>query len=172
MCFEPERGFEQRIVLQIDLPDRKIIRRAPIGVHFVEEIGRQWIRHGQLQHSGMFRPRVNFAQRLALFITRKSVDRLMWSNHDPIFNKPCQPRRMHSSRIVVLQVGRQPITNDIVARQGRLEQRSPAHPEISWARAQARLYPANVQTRKLSRSSSSHRALLVGTLSSAASRVT
>ena len=37
--FEPERRFEQRIVLQIDLPDRKVIRRAPIGVHFLEEIG-------------------------------------------------------------------------------------------------------------------------------------
>ena len=37
--FEPERGFEQRIVLQINLPDRKVIRRAPIGVHFLEEIG-------------------------------------------------------------------------------------------------------------------------------------
>ena len=37
--FELERGFEQRIVLQIDLPDRKIIRGAPIGVHLLEQIG-------------------------------------------------------------------------------------------------------------------------------------
>ena len=37
--FELERGFEQRIVLQIDLPDREVIRRAPIGVHFPQEIG-------------------------------------------------------------------------------------------------------------------------------------
>jgi hypothetical protein len=37
--FEPQRGFEQRIILQIDLPDREVIRRAPIGVHFPEEIG-------------------------------------------------------------------------------------------------------------------------------------
>ena len=36
--FEPERGFEQRIVLQINLPDGEVIRRAPIGVHFLEEI--------------------------------------------------------------------------------------------------------------------------------------
>jgi hypothetical protein len=36
--FEPQRRFEQRIVLQIDLPDRGVIRRAPIGVHFPEEI--------------------------------------------------------------------------------------------------------------------------------------
>jgi hypothetical protein len=34
--FEPQRGFEQGIVLQIDLPDREVIRRAPIGVHFPE----------------------------------------------------------------------------------------------------------------------------------------
>ena len=34
-----QRCFEQRIVLQIDLPNRKIVRRAPIGVHLVEQIG-------------------------------------------------------------------------------------------------------------------------------------
>ena len=34
---ELERGFEQRIVLQIDLPDREIIGRPPIGVHLLEE---------------------------------------------------------------------------------------------------------------------------------------
>jgi hypothetical protein len=31
---ELERGVEQRIVLQIDLPDRKIIGGAPIGMRF------------------------------------------------------------------------------------------------------------------------------------------
>ena len=36
---ELERGFEQGIVLQIDLPDREVIRGAPIGVHFPEKIG-------------------------------------------------------------------------------------------------------------------------------------
>ena len=35
-----QRSFEQRVVLQIDLPHGKIIRRAPIGVHLVEQIGR------------------------------------------------------------------------------------------------------------------------------------
>ena len=34
-----QRRFEQRVVLQIDLPNRKIVRRAPIGVH-LSEIGR------------------------------------------------------------------------------------------------------------------------------------
>ena len=48
--FELEGRFEQRIVLQIDLADRKIIRRAPIGVHFPEEIGRQGIRHHGLRN--------------------------------------------------------------------------------------------------------------------------
>jgi hypothetical protein len=37
--FEPERGFEQRIVLQIDLSDRKVIRRAPISMHLAEQFG-------------------------------------------------------------------------------------------------------------------------------------
>ena len=36
---ELERQFEQGIVLQIDLPDREVIRRPPIGVHFPEKIG-------------------------------------------------------------------------------------------------------------------------------------
>ena len=43
--FDLERGFEQGIVLQIDLPDRKIVRRAPICVHFLQQIGRQRGRH-------------------------------------------------------------------------------------------------------------------------------
>ena len=43
--FELERGFEQRIVLQIDLPDREVIRGAPIGVHLFQQIGRQRGRH-------------------------------------------------------------------------------------------------------------------------------
>ena len=33
--FEPERGFEQRIVLQIDLPDRQVVGGAPVGVHLL-----------------------------------------------------------------------------------------------------------------------------------------
>ena len=37
---ERQRHFEQRIVLQIDLPDRQVICRAPIGVHSSEQIGR------------------------------------------------------------------------------------------------------------------------------------
>ena len=36
--FELERLFEQRIVLQINLPDREIIGRAPVGVHFLQQI--------------------------------------------------------------------------------------------------------------------------------------
>ena len=39
--FELERGFEQRIVLQIDLSDREVICGAPVGVHFFQQIGRQ-----------------------------------------------------------------------------------------------------------------------------------
>src|SRR3984885_9221365 len=47
--FELERNFQQRIVLQIDLPDRKVIRRTPIGVHFPQQIWRQGIKHHGLQ---------------------------------------------------------------------------------------------------------------------------
>src|SRR5664279_1234411 len=43
--FELERGFEQRIVLKINLPDREVIGGAPIRVHFFQQIGRQRIRH-------------------------------------------------------------------------------------------------------------------------------
>ena len=35
--FERQRHFEQRIVLQIDLPDRQIVRGAPIPVHRSEQ---------------------------------------------------------------------------------------------------------------------------------------
>ena len=37
--FELERGFEQGIVLQINLPDREVICGAPIRVHFFQQIG-------------------------------------------------------------------------------------------------------------------------------------
>ena len=42
---ELERRVEQRIVLQVDLSDRKVVGRAPVGVHLAEEIGRQGIGH-------------------------------------------------------------------------------------------------------------------------------
>ena len=37
--FELERGFEQGIVLKINLPDREVIGGAPIRVHFFQQIG-------------------------------------------------------------------------------------------------------------------------------------
>ena len=43
--FELERGFEQWIVLQIDLPDREVICGAPIRVHSFQQIRRQRSRH-------------------------------------------------------------------------------------------------------------------------------
>ena len=36
---ERERGFEQWIVLQIDLPDREVICGTPIGVHLLQQVG-------------------------------------------------------------------------------------------------------------------------------------
>ena len=51
--FDLERGFEQRIVLQIDLPDREVICGAPIRIHFLQKIGRQRGRH-QLLLTGSF----------------------------------------------------------------------------------------------------------------------
>src|SRR5260370_6493232 len=38
--FELEWGFEQRIVLQIDLPNGEIVCGAPIGIHLLQQIGR------------------------------------------------------------------------------------------------------------------------------------
>jgi hypothetical protein len=38
---ERESGFEQRIVLEIDLPDREVIRGAPICIHLLQQVGRQ-----------------------------------------------------------------------------------------------------------------------------------
>ena len=34
-----ERHFEERIVEQIDLPDRKVIRGPPVGIHLVQFVG-------------------------------------------------------------------------------------------------------------------------------------
>jgi hypothetical protein len=36
--FELERGFEEGIVLQIDLPNREVICGAPIRVHFFQQV--------------------------------------------------------------------------------------------------------------------------------------
>ena len=38
---ELERSFEQRIILQIDLPDREVICSTPVSVHLFQKIGRQ-----------------------------------------------------------------------------------------------------------------------------------
>jgi predicted nucleotidyltransferase len=35
-----QRFLQQRIVTQIDLPDREVIRGAPVGVHVPEELAR------------------------------------------------------------------------------------------------------------------------------------
>ncbi len=42
---ERERGFEQGIVLQVDLADRQVVRSSPIRMHLLKEGGRQGIRH-------------------------------------------------------------------------------------------------------------------------------
>ncbi len=39
--FQRQRTIEQGVVLKVDLPDRKIIGRAPVGVHAVEFFMRQ-----------------------------------------------------------------------------------------------------------------------------------
>jgi len=38
---EREGGFEQWIVLQIDLSDREVIRGPPIRIHLFQHVGRQ-----------------------------------------------------------------------------------------------------------------------------------
>ena len=45
MCFSRERLAEQRIVEQIDLADREVIGRPPVGVHLPQQVGRQGIIH-------------------------------------------------------------------------------------------------------------------------------
>jgi len=42
---QPERGLEQRIVLQVDLAHRQIVRRTPIGMHVLKQVGRQGVLH-------------------------------------------------------------------------------------------------------------------------------
>ena len=37
--FKLERDFQKRVVPQIDLTDGKVVRRAPISVHFTKKIG-------------------------------------------------------------------------------------------------------------------------------------
>jgi hypothetical protein len=51
--FRLERGLQQGIILEINLPDREIIRRAPIRVHFLQQIGRQGSWHRGLLSSGL-----------------------------------------------------------------------------------------------------------------------
>ena len=36
-----ERVLEKRIVAEVDLPDREVIRSAPVGIHLSEKIGSQ-----------------------------------------------------------------------------------------------------------------------------------
>jgi hypothetical protein len=43
---ELERTLEQGIVEQVNLPDRKVVRRAPPGIHQLELRGRQRLRGG------------------------------------------------------------------------------------------------------------------------------
>jgi hypothetical protein len=38
--FDPKRFSEERIVKQIDLADREIIRRSPVSIHFLEQLCR------------------------------------------------------------------------------------------------------------------------------------
>jgi hypothetical protein len=46
-----QRHVEQRIVLQVDLADRQVVRGAPVGVHLLQQIGRERIGHrGFLRH--------------------------------------------------------------------------------------------------------------------------
>jgi hypothetical protein len=76
-----QRCFEQRVILQIDLPDREVIRGAPVSVHLVEQIGRYWIGHGRLPTfcgvpTGQFRSAFGSSYSGSL-----SADRLMWSSH-------------------------------------------------------------------------------------------
>ena len=66
--FELERGFEQRIVLQIDLPDREIIRGAPIRIHFFQQIGRQRGRHQGFLTNLFMRKILDGGQQSATFL--------------------------------------------------------------------------------------------------------
>ena len=34
-----KEAFQQRIVLQIDLPDAEVVRSAPIRIHFFQKFG-------------------------------------------------------------------------------------------------------------------------------------
>ena len=47
---ERQRNIEQGIVPQIDLADREVIRGTPVGVHFLQQIGRQWTRRQWIGH--------------------------------------------------------------------------------------------------------------------------
>ena len=46
---ERQRPFQERVVVQVDLADRQIVRGAPVGIHLVQKIGREsvgahWLR--------------------------------------------------------------------------------------------------------------------------------
>src|SRR5262249_61811438 len=42
-----QRTLEQRVVLKIDLSNRKIFGGPPIGVHFLQQLGRKRVRHAR-----------------------------------------------------------------------------------------------------------------------------
>ena len=44
-----QRLLEQRIVAEIDLPDRQIVRGMPVAVHLGQKLGRQGVGHAYLQ---------------------------------------------------------------------------------------------------------------------------
>ena len=43
--FVPQRLFQQRIVVQIDLADRQIVGGPPVGVHFSQKVGGERLIH-------------------------------------------------------------------------------------------------------------------------------
>ena len=51
---ERESPLQQRVVLQVDLPDRQVIRRTPVSVHLVQGVERHGIGHGDLRRSASF----------------------------------------------------------------------------------------------------------------------
>src|SRR5205823_8174584 len=69
---ELERGPEERVVVQVYLPDGEVVRRPPVGVHPVQQVAGEWGRHVLASGSiGMVRSTtVAQAAMISLFGTR------------------------------------------------------------------------------------------------------
>ncbi len=71
--FVPQRLFQQRIVVQIDLADRQVVGRPPVGVHFSQQVGRKRLIHDKNSFTNVIV--VNVRSAICRYAGRSSIPR-------------------------------------------------------------------------------------------------